>query len=64
VTGRSKEAQARAEATFKRKEEQTKEGVKARAEYDAAARAVAEKTARLKKLRLAKEESQRQGKYN
>jgi hypothetical protein len=44
----------RAEANFK-KEERAKDGVKAMMEYQANSRAVREKTARLKALRLAKE---------
>ncbi len=51
----SKEAKARAEAVFKRKQDQAREGVKAWAEYEAERRAVGEKIARLKALRLAKE---------
>jgi hypothetical protein len=51
----SKEAQARAEASFKKKEIQLREGAKAMAEYQAAGRAEREKTARLKLLREAKE---------
>lgn len=47
-------ARARAEAAF-RKEQQAREGANARLEYDAAMRAVQEKTARLRALRLAKE---------
>ena len=50
----SKEAKARAEAAFKRKEQQAHEGAKAWAEYQAQRRAVAEKTERLRALRLAK----------
>jgi hypothetical protein len=49
------EAKARAEASFKRKEEQAQEGAKAWAEYEAQRRAVAEKTERLRALRLARE---------
>jgi hypothetical protein len=49
------EARIQAEAKFKRKEAQALEGAKAMAEYEAAKRAVIEKTARLKTLRLAKE---------
>jgi hypothetical protein len=44
----------RAEAGF-RKEERTKDGKKGAADYEAASRAVAAKTARLRALRLAKE---------
>jgi hypothetical protein len=51
----SKEAQTRAEASFKKKEMQLREGAKAMAEYLAAGRAEREKTARLKLLREAKE---------
>ncbi len=50
-----KEAKARAEAAFKRKEQQAREGAKAWTEYEAQSRAVAEKTERLRALRLAKE---------
>jgi hypothetical protein len=53
----SKEAKTRAEASFKRKQEQAREGTKAWAEYEAQRRAVEEKIARLKALRLAKEAS-------
>jgi hypothetical protein len=45
----------RAEASFKRKELQAREGVKAMAEYEAAQSATREKTKRLRELRLAKE---------
>jgi hypothetical protein len=45
---------ARAEASF-RKEERAKDGAKAMMEYQATGRAVREKIARLKALRLAKE---------
>ncbi len=51
----SKEAKARAEAAFKRKEQQAREGAKAWAEYETQRRAVAEKTEQLRALRLAKE---------
>ena len=50
----SKKAKARAEALFKRKEEQARQGAKAWAEYEAQRRALAEKTERLRALRLAK----------
>jgi len=49
-------AKARAEASFKRKEEQACEGAKAWAEYQEQRRAEAEKTERLRALRLAKED--------
>lgn len=51
----STEAKARAEAIFKRKEEQARQSAKAWEEYEAQRRAVAEKTARLRALRSAKE---------
>ncbi len=54
----SKDARARAEASFKRKEEQARQGATAWAEYEAQRRAVAEKTERLRALRLAKEAAQ------
>jgi hypothetical protein len=51
----SKEAlKKRAEASFK-KEEQAREGAEAKLEYEAEDRAVGEKTARLRALRLAKQ---------
>jgi hypothetical protein len=49
----SEEARARAEAKFKKKAEQAKEGEQAWVEYKAKADAVREKTARLRALRLA-----------
>jgi hypothetical protein len=51
----SKEVQARAEASFKNKEQQQRDSAKAMAEYQAAGRAEREKTARLKLLREARE---------
>ncbi len=51
----SKDARARAEASFKRKEEQARPGATAWAEYEAQRRAVAERTEQLRALRLAKE---------
>ena len=50
----SDQARQRAERNFK-KEERAKDGRKAMTEYEAQARAIREKTARLKALRLAKE---------
>jgi hypothetical protein len=50
----------RANASFKRKELQAREGAKAMADYEADARATEKKTARLKALRLAREEQDRQ----
>jgi hypothetical protein len=55
VMSKSEAAKVRAEATFKRKEEQIRMGAQAWAEYEAAARAVAEKTKRLRALRLARD---------
>ncbi len=56
----SEAARHRAEANFKKKELQVREGAKAVADYEATGRAVEKKTARLKALRLAKEEERRQ----
>ncbi len=53
----SKEAHDLAEAKFKKKEEQLKEGNRAFADYLAEQRRVAEKTARLRALRLARDEA-------
>jgi hypothetical protein len=56
VSGFSKEeTRRRAEANFKRKEAKAHAHSKAVAEYEAAGRALIEKTARLKALRLGKE---------
>jgi hypothetical protein len=49
----------RAEARFRKIEQRASDGAKARTEYEAAARGVDEKTARLKALRLAKQEMQK-----
>ena len=51
----SQETKDRAEASFKRKQDQAREGTKAWAEYEAQRRGVDEKIAKLKTLRLAKE---------
>ena len=48
-------ARERAEAAFKKKEQQLREGQQAVAEYEAARAATREKTARLRALRLARE---------
>jgi hypothetical protein len=53
-------ARHRAEASFKKKKLQAREGVKAMADYEAVGCAVEKKTARLKALRLAREEGGRQ----
>jgi hypothetical protein len=55
----SNEARARAEASF-RKDERARDGAKAMMEYQANARMVREKTERLKALRLAKEEADKE----
>ncbi len=55
MANNSKEAKTRAEASFKKKEQQAKEGAKAMVQYEAERHATREKTARLKALRLAKE---------
>ena len=47
-------ARDRAEAAFKKKEQQLREGQQAMAEYHAACAATREKTARLRALRLAR----------
>jgi CRISPR/Cas system-associated protein Cas5 (RAMP superfamily) len=54
----SKDVVDRAEASF-RKEERAREGAKAMRDYEAEGRAVREKTARLKLLRLAKEATEK-----
>jgi hypothetical protein len=62
LANQSKEAQAaqaRAEAAFKRKEQQARDGAVALREYTAASQATREKTARLRELRLAKEAADR-----
>jgi hypothetical protein len=51
----SQQAHDRAEAAFKKKETQLREGRKAMAEYNANCIAVREKTARLRALRLARD---------
>lgn len=51
----SKEAQERAEASFKRKEIQARDGRKAMVEYEAATQAMRDKTAKLRELRLARD---------
>jgi hypothetical protein len=51
----SQELRDRAEARVKKKEIDAREGAKAMADYQAASRAVSEKTARLRLLRLEKE---------
>jgi hypothetical protein len=59
----SKEAQAaKAEASFKRKADQAREGKTAALEYEAAAIATRAKTEKLRALRLAKEAADREAK--
>jgi hypothetical protein len=60
ATSPDKAAQARAEASFKRKEQQARDGKLATIEYEAAAKATREKTARLRALRLAKEAAEKE----
>jgi hypothetical protein len=55
LVSNSTEVKARAEASFKRKQEKVREGAKAWAEYESQHRGVDEKIARLRALRLAKE---------
>ena len=55
IVPNSTEAKTRAEASFKRKQDQAREGTKAWAEYQARHQGLDEKIARLKALRLAKE---------
>ena len=56
----SEEARRRADASLKRKELQVREGAKAVADYEADARALEKNTARLRALRLARDEGARQ----
>ena len=55
----SKEAQAKAEASFKRKADQARDGKAAASEYEAAGRAMRERTIKLREMRLAKEAADR-----
>jgi len=64
LSTRSEKARGRAEASFQKKQEQAREGEKAMMEYEAAARAVLKKTARLRALRLAKEAAEAAAKIN
>jgi hypothetical protein len=54
----SEHARNRAEAAFKRKEDARAEGLKAE-EYEASQRAMREKTARLRALRLARDQAKK-----
>ena len=62
MTRRSDEGRERAEALFKKQEQQTKEGEKVRAEHAAAGRAADANRAKLKSQRLAKEAADRAAK--
>lgn len=64
MANNSKEAKTRAEASFKKKEQQAQEGAKARMQYEAERHAVREKTARLRILRLAKEAADKEAEAN
>ncbi len=55
MANNSKETRDRAEATFKKQEQRAREGAKAMADYEAEGRAMREKTARLKSLRMAQQ---------
>jgi hypothetical protein len=55
----SEHARNRAEAAFKRKEDVRGEGLKAREEYETGQRAIREKTARLRALRLARDQAKK-----
>jgi hypothetical protein len=59
VKSGSNETRARAEASFK-KDERAKDGAKAMMEYQANARMVRERTEKLKALRLAKEQADKE----
>ena len=52
-------ARNRAEAAFKRKEDARTEGLRAKEEYEAGQRAMREKTARLRALRLARDQAKK-----
>ena len=60
MSNHSKDAQAKAEASFKRKADQARDGKLAAAEYEAAGRAMRERTAKLREQRLAKEAADRE----
>jgi hypothetical protein len=60
LANNSKEARDRAEASFKKQEQRAREGAKAMADYEAEGRAMREKTARLKSLRMAKQAAGRE----
>jgi hypothetical protein len=58
VMSNNEQARVRAEAMFKRKQEQASEATQAWEEYQAQSRVIAERTKRLRELRLAKEAAQ------
>ena len=60
LANNSKEARDKAEANAKKQEQRAREGAKAMADYEAEGRAVRERTAKLKSLRLAKEAAERE----
>jgi hypothetical protein len=60
LANNSKEARDRAEASFKKQEQRAREGAKAMADYEAEGRAMREKTARLKLLRMAKQAAEKE----
>ena len=60
MASNSKEARDRAEASFKKQEQRAREGAKAMADYEAEGRAMREKTARLKSLRMAKQAAEKE----
>jgi hypothetical protein len=55
LASKAAEAKIRAEAIFKKRENQARQAATARTDYENADRAVSEKTQRLRLLRLAKE---------
>jgi hypothetical protein len=61
LANNSKETRDRAEASFKKQEQRAREGAKAMADYEAEGRAMREKTARLKSLRMAKQAAGKEG---
>jgi|SRR6266568_1128403 len=60
LANNSKEARDKAEANAKKQEQRAREGAKAMADYEAEGRAVRERTAKLKSLRLAKEAAEKE----
>jgi hypothetical protein len=60
TTKNADQVRDRAEASFK-KEQRAQEGIKAMADYEAEGRALRERTAKLRALRLAKEAAEQAG---